>query len=705
MRYENANSTDLLTRGRRLPGWLVLTVGIVLTACPGPVERPTESPPAAGEEVLYELRLMDRKVGELRMRMQAGSGTETWHSRFSFRDRGRGPTLQAQATVDEHGLLTEYRVSGTDYWNAPVEETLVRDAGSARWKNGVDDGQAPADKPAFYVSLQSTFADTALLARALLRAEANTLALLPAGEARIRAVSTVQVSRTPGATDRDEVTLYAISGTGYAPDLIWLDSQKNLFAYADGWMTLIRSDWKSAIPDLRDRQKAASEQHLRKAAEQVPYRPTGELAFRNVALFDSVAKLRRENMTVVISGERITRVGPEGSIELTPGSASIDASGHTLVPGLWDMHTHSGAEDGVFQIAAGITSMRDLANDIDEIRSIQSQFDSGQLIGPRLVLAGFMDGTSEYTGPTKVIVDTEEQARAAIDRYKSLGYQQIKVYSSIKPALVTPIVEHAHKQGLRVSGHIPAFMTAEQAVRQGYDEIQHVNFLILNFLFDKVQDTRTPARFTAVGEHAANLDLDSPEVQAFVDLLVERKVVIDPTVTIFEDMFTARKGRLSPSYAAIADVLPVTARRHMLVGGLPVTADNDQRYRDSFQTMLRLVGMMHAKGVQVVAGTDGLAGYTLHRELELYVQAGISAPDVLHLATLGSAQLSRRASDLGSIEPGKLADMVLVAGRPSKQISDIRRTALTIKGGVLYSPKKLYQSLSIRHPTATPELP
>lgn len=175
----------------------------------------------------------------------------------------------------------------------------------------------------------------------------------------------------------------------------------------------------------------------------------------------------------------------------------IDA-GHTLLPGLWDMHTHISRTHGLLHLAGGVTTVRDLANDTDELIETKKLYDTDAVLGPRIILAGFMDGSGKYTGPTKVVVDTEEQAVAAMNRYVELGYEQIKLYSSIKPELVDPIAKAAHARGLRVSGHIPAFMTAEQAVRAGYDEIQHINMLVLNFLFDKVQDTRTPARFSAI---------------------------------------------------------------------------------------------------------------------------------------------------------------------------------------------------------------
>jgi hypothetical protein len=374
----------------------------------------------------------------------------------------------------------------------------------------------------------------------------------------------------------------------------------------------------------------------------------------------------------------------------------MDAGGKALLPGLWDMHVHVSPNDGLLHLAAGVTSVRDLANDNDGLMHMKRDIEAGTAIGPRITMRGFMDGRGPYTGPTKVFVDTEAEARAAIDNYAKLGYDGIKVYSSIKPELVPTIIKLAHEKGLRVSGHVPAFMTARQFVEAGADEIQHINMLFLNFFFDEVKDTRTPQRFIAVAERGAGLDLNSEQVRSFVQLLKDRNVVVDPTLAVFEGLFTDRPGKISTSYAAIADRLPPQVRRGFLVGGLPVPEGKDARYHESQVATLRMTKLLYDSGITIVPGTDGLPGFTLHRELELYAQAGISAPEVLRIATLGAARVARRDQELGSITPGKLADMVLVAGDPAQRIGDIRRPSLVIKDGAFYEPAALYKALGIK---------
>src|SRR5262249_6022105 len=186
---------------------------------------------------------------------------------------------------------------------------------------------------------------------------------------------------------------------------------------------------------------------------------------------------------------------------------------------------------------------------------------------PRVILAGFLDGPAPYAGPTKVLVGSPEEAIKAIDRYKARGYEQIKVYSSIKPELVPTIIERAHNQGMRVSGHVPAFITAEQVVKLGFDELQHMNYVFLNFMADQVKETRGPARFTAIPEHAAEVDLHSERVQRFIALLKEHKTVVDPTLNVFEAFYTNRPGTIAHGIAMVAGGLPPTVRRRHLSRG------------------------------------------------------------------------------------------------------------------------------------------
>jgi imidazolonepropionase-like amidohydrolase len=232
-------------------------------------------------------------------------------------------------------------------------------------------------------------------------------------------------------------------------------------------------------------------------------------------------------------------------------------------------------------------------------------------------------------------------------------------------------------------------------VSEGADEIQHINFIFLNFIADKVKDTRTPERFTAVGQYARELDLHSKPVNDFIDLLLQHHTTVDVTLATFEGMFTGRPGHVSPDYAPILDRLPAQIQRGAFTGGLSVTPANDQTYRDSWAAMLKMTKRMYDAGVPILAGTDATAGLMLHRELELEVEAGILPLKALQNATLVAATVLKEQDRLGSIEPGKLADMVLVEGDPGADIGNIRRCRIVIKNGAVFDSARLYSAAGI----------
>jgi imidazolonepropionase-like amidohydrolase len=359
------------------------------------------------------------------------------------------------------------------------------------------------------------------------------------------------------------------------------------------------------------------------------------------------------------------------------------------------MHAHVSANDGMLNLAAGVTTVRDMGNDIDDLMSRRKRIEAGEEIGTRIIACGLIDGPGPYQGPTKILAGNEKEAREFVDKFASLGYPQIKIYSSVKPELVPVIIDEARKHHMRVSGHIPAGMTATDAVNDGYNEIQHANFLMLNFMPD-VKNTETPARFTEVAKRGADIDVNGQAMHDFIALLKTKQIDLDVTLSVFEEMFEARPGHISPTFAQVADRLPPQVVRQSLNAGLPVPEGMDQRFRDSFANMERMVKAMYDAGIPIESGTDAIAGFALERELELHQQIGIPAAKILQDATLGAARIMSKDAELGSITPGKLADLVLVEGDPTKDISAVRKTRVVIKDGVLYDPAEIDREMGIQ---------
>jgi imidazolonepropionase-like amidohydrolase len=666
----------------------IFAVGVALAAVLSPAIHAQQAP--AVDTTRFVILFSDRVAGHLKVWNEGRENV----SDYEYNDRGRGPHIRERLTLSPSSYITRATISGHSYLKDSVDERFSYDNGAASWKNHVEGEGSKAGPLLFYPSLDGTPAENDVIVQALLKADGKPLPLFPVGDATIAKVRDLRIS-APGLPSRT-VTLYAVSGFGFTPWYVWLDDSHHFFGGVSAWSSTILEGWQSAVPRMIAVGDSASAMQFQDFARTLAHRPSGALVFRNANMFDALAARMIPHTTVVIAGNRIQSVGPDAAAKIPAGAEVIDAGGRALLPGLWDMHVHiSPGPDGMLHIAAGVTSARDMGNDTGAVLGLKKQFDEGSGIGPRLVLAGMMDSPGPFQVPIGLLASTEPEARAIVNRYADLGFEQIKIYSSMKPELVPAIIEEAHKRGLRVSGHVPAFMTAEQVVRLGFDEVQHVNFLFLNFI-DSVKDTRAMSRFTAVGSDAAGLDFSSARVRSFLQLLKDRHTVSDPTLGAFEDMFTARAGAMSPNMAAVADRLPSQVRRGLFSGGLPIRPGMDQRYLDSYAAMVRMVGELYKSGITIVAGTDGPAGFGLHRELELYVRAGIPPAEVLRIATLGAARVMKHDDERGSITPGKLADVILVDGDPSTNISDIRKVSTVVRNGVLYRSADIYRALGIK---------
>ena len=610
---------------------------------------------------------------------------------FEYNDRGRGPKITANYLVGADGLPSRVDETGNDYLKAPVDEHFGVEDGIAHWKSTSEHGQAAA--PGFYVSNNGPTAELAMLVGALLKANGGPVKLFPAGEARLERLTDVTIE------DHDKklhVTDFAVTGLSFEPQTVWLDDDQHFFASPGKWFATLREGWESANDQLYALDRSAEDARNARLASELAQHMDQPFAVEHVRLFDSERAVIREDQTVVVAGERITMVGPSSALEVPKDARRVDGHGMTLLPGLFDMHVHAQAVDGLLNIASGVTSVRDMGNDINELKHLEDQWETGTAIGPRLWKAGFIDGHGPFQAPTGLYADTLEQALADVNRYADLGYIQIKVYSSLNPKFVPGIVKTAHERGLRVSGHVPNGMIASQFVEDGADELQHINFVFLNFLAPEVSSTMGMERFKAVAANAAKLNLQSKEVNDFIALLLEHHTTVDVTLGAFEGMFTGRAGKVSPDYAPVINRLPAQVQRGAFTGGLPVTEKTDQLSKESYEAMLRMTKRMYDAGIPILAGTDSTAGIMLHRELELEVRAGIPAPKALQIATFNAARLLKQEKDLGSIAPGKRADFVLVQGNPAENISDIRRCRMVMKNGVLYDSARVYEAVGIK---------
>ena len=634
-----------------------------------------------------DVRIHGVAVGTQKLQALAGGAMQ---ADYGYSERGRGDQIRARWTLDAHGLPARYDAEGNDYWKVPLTEHFDVTAGKASWKNRIEDGSAAwSAAGAFYLPANAPPEFMGVLARALLKAPGQRLKLLPAGEAWLERGTHLSAG---GHT----LTLYRIGGIEFTPVPVWLDEKGATAAVIDDWFEVLGDRLEPALPKLQALQDAADQAWSADVARRLTHKPAGALMIRHARLFDPRDLTVRDDMRVLVRGEHVVRVDPDDASAAPADTEVIDATGRFLMPGLWDVHQHFAGVDGTFDLIAGVTSARDMANDNEPLLARVKRFDNGTELGPRMILAGIVEGTGPLAGPTPVRIENLKQAQDAVDWYASHGYEQIKIYSSFPPPLVAPIADMAHARGLRVSGHVPAFMLAHQFIEAGADEIQHLNFIVLNF-FPDVKDTRSKDRYTIAADKLQQLRLDSPEFADFMTLLRQHHTVLDPTVSVFQDLYSGAPGRCAHSLCAMIDRFPPITRRRLLSGAVAVPPGKEAVYAQALPKLQQLLKTLYDGGITIMAGTDSFAGYTLHNELELYVQAGIPAPEVLRIATLVPAQVLGVAGpgQRGFIAPGRQADMVLIDGDPTNNIGDIRHVWRTIKAGQVYDPAALEQAMGM----------
>ncbi|KGM55863.1 amidohydrolase [Lysobacter daejeonensis GH1-9] len=622
------------------------------------------------------------------------------HVDFIFKDNGRGPELKETFTLAPDHTLATYQVTGSSTFGAPVDESFKRQGGQATWKSTSDQGEQSVSGTAMYAPLGGSPAMASVSLGALAKRPDGKLPLIPGGTLSARKITEVEVKR---GQDTRRVQLMALTGIGLVPQFVWAttDAEPRLFAaIVPGWMQLIEDGWNENAAALEQRQKQAEGEFLSGLNTRVAHPLAGTTLIRNARLFDSAKATLGPASDVLVKNGRIVSIKAAGG-RAAKADQVVDAANRVLLPGLFDMHGHVGRWDGGLNLAAGVTTVRDMGNDNATLQQIIGEEKAGTLLTSRIVAAGFLEGESPMSARNGFVIKTLDEAKKAVDWYASHGYVQVKIYNSFPKDLLRETTAYAHSKGLRVSGHVPAFMRARDVVEQGYDEIQHINQVLLNFLVDDTTDTRTLQRFYLPAEKVADLDFDGPAVQDFIALLAKHKTVVDPTLATF-DFLRQRAGEMSQAYAAVAPHMPPDIQRGLRSAEMKIPDEaTAERYNRSYAKMIEFVGRMHRAGVPIVAGTDAIPGFTLQRELELYVQAGMTPGEALQSATWTAAKVSRVLDDRGTIEVGKRADLVLIDGDPVANIADIRKVALVVKGDVAYYPSEIDEALGIK-PFAAP---
>jgi imidazolonepropionase-like amidohydrolase len=621
---------------------------------------------------------------------------------YSFSNNGRGASSIETLQLSDAGLPIDWRITGKTVFGNEVNEQFGFYDGMAQWKSSSESGSTKTENKAVYIAQNASPYSLFIYAKALLGSTTQSLAALPSGELTIKQVENLSLEDANKA--KIEVSIYAINGIELAPSYIALDNNQHMLAYLSPRAVIIREGLEQQSKVFSELAAKLNANRFETIANKKTHQYDKPVRINNVRIFDSINKQLTAPQSVLIEKDKITAI--EAVIN-TPndGEVLIDGNGGTLIPGFYEMHGHMSDDDALLNVMAGVTSVRDMGNEVAVLDPLIEKIESKQIIGPRITKSGFIEGKSEFSSATGEIASTEKEAVDLVNMYgEKGGYFQIKIYSSVNGEWVPAMAKAAKKHGMRVTGHIPAFSTVDEMIAAGYDEITHINQAMLSWVLDRDEDTRTLYRITGM-KRFVGLDLNSEKVQNTLNTMVEKNIAVDPTMVIHEFGLTARNGSTRIGTRDYINNMPVGVQRNAKVALLNVAdQDEDEAYQLAFDKIVETLTLMHNKGIFIVPGTDLGGAFELHRELELFKKLGMTNAEVLRRASYDMADYLGYGDQLGSIEVGKLADFFLVPGDPIEDLRAIKTISMVAKDGAIYFPSEIYPEFGIKPFTAVPKV-
>jgi imidazolonepropionase-like amidohydrolase len=544
--------------------------------------------------------------------------------------------------------------------NGDAAETFAISDNEARWKSPVDEGAKAYDRRGHYVTQGGTLSALAVLAEKLYASRSRKLPLLPAGEARLEKLTDLALVE---GWSRRMVSAYSIEGLSLGPTPVWMDEHGKFFGFISG-LSILPKAYTGDFLRLQKAQDDALAARGPAFVQRFGSLPPTPVAFTHVKLFDAETGRFLEHQTVVVDRGRITSVASDDAVKPLPNSRVIDGSGKTLVPGLWDAHMHIPDDfTGLMLLSLGVTSARNPGAEVEPTIARAERAAKGELLFPRVYSSVLIDGKGPLAAQGGVAVTSAAEAVAGVKMAKEEGFAAVKFYGSIKPEWLPPAIAEAKKAGLHVHGHVPATMRPADVIAAGYDEITHINFVMMQAMPDEVvNQSNGMQRFEGTVRYARNVEVEAEPLKSLIAAMAKKQITVDPTLSAFESIFVPENGDLSPAYAPFTRTMPPASEHQFLTGGFVVPKDLTRAdYRASFRKLMELTSALHHAHVSIVAGTDG-TGLEIVRELELYVEAGLTPAEALQTATINPARLVNVVDSTGSITVGKKADIVLVDG-------------------------------------------
>ncbi len=631
----------------------VFAVAAAIVAC-GLFARAADDP---GESGTFTLFKFEQAIGIERYQIRPDGDRVSLTSVFSFADRGTDVVLNTSLQFLP-GLTPTHLTMKGDTARLSMIDLDVAQVPPGTFALA---GYAP-------VSMQME-----LLRYWMSHGRPASIPLLPQGAARIesRGRDTIAVGGQPGRTV--SLDRYSVTGVLWGRETLWADQAGTLAAVVStdaefDHFEAVRPGFEIAVPQLVARAASDGMAAMAETAAAITPPSSHALAITGGTILDvSGRNPPLANGTIVVIDGRIAGVGPARDVKVPADATVVNAAGKTIIPGLWDMHAHfEQVEWGPIYLASGVTTIRDVGNELEFVTSVRDAVAAGNGVGPRMLLAGIVDGPGP-NGMGAIRASTPDEGRKVVNRYHDAGFAQIKIYSSVSIDVLRAIAAEAHHLGMTVTGHVPQGITASEAIDAGMDQINHAEYIA---------------------------DVAVPDAKKIIAKMKEHKTVLDPTLALYELLarpFTQPIESFEPGIRHVARELEAP------LAGFGASPDSARFRKIRFDEDVALVGALHRAGIPIVAGTDqSVPGFSLHREIELYVKAGFTPLEALQAATIVPARVMGTDRDSGTIDVGKRGDLVILDANPLVDISNTRQIYRVITNGRVFEPAPLWTSVGFR---------
>jgi len=653
--------------------FVVLALPMLATSAFMPAPRPASS--AAPVAISDSLRILyiGRDAGWEHYELTVVNGSMRLTSDYDYVDRGRRNHIQLAMTGDSSYAVKTFEIARvTDSSRTVITSVTFNGTRADVLRNATSVGVAVPPVAYAVSSYAATAQHLALIRYWELHGRPATIAVVP-GDPNPVTIRRLAIDTVGSGANRVLLTRYTIDGVIWGINYAWLDADGRLAMFATGGGAgLSFKTVRAALLPLRDElmQVAARAQmaELVSISAKQHAIAEGKLALVGATVIDATGASPIVNATVVVDNGRIIAVGPSATIPVPAGARRIDMTGKTIVPGLWDNHAHLHQIEWIpTYFAAGVTSVRDMGSEWPLLVAMRDAINTGKINGPNLHFAGLIDGPGPR-GFGEFSAETPDEGRALVRRYHAMGFEMIKIYLALAPDVTAAICREAHTVNMRCTGHVPTSMDLHAAIDSGMDQIAH---------------------FPIRG------DLTTEEGKQQLAHFLAKKTIFDPTASWGE---IGGKSAQEPmqNIQPVLQHLPAPLLQNRIASLGKSQTDTATSHARLARTLANIKAA-HDAGVPLVVGTDeGIPAFSVYREIELFVRAGFTPMDALRAATSTAAWAMRVDSDVGTIEAGKRADLLVLDANPLENISNIRTGRFVMKDGKLFESAALWTAAGFK---------